>query len=129
MSLTLDGRPIAEQWGFVFNNRYYAYVATWTPEFEEASPGKLHLEEVIRCCHERGVRVADFLMPAARYKFTWTDQAMPVADYALPLTLFGQLQSSLWSAGLRPALKGLALRLPAALRSRAARTLLQNSRR
>jgi CelD/BcsL family acetyltransferase involved in cellulose biosynthesis len=129
MSLTLDGRPIADQWGFVFNNRYYAYVATWTPEFEEASPGKLHLEEVIRCCHERGVRVADFLMPAARYKFTWTDQAMPVADYALSLTLFGQLQSSLWSAGLRPALKRLALRLPAALRSRAARTLLQSSRR
>ena len=69
------------------NGRYYAYVATWAPEIEEASPGKLHLEEVIRACHERGIGVADFLMPAARYKFTWTDKAMPVADYALPLSL------------------------------------------
>jgi CelD/BcsL family acetyltransferase involved in cellulose biosynthesis len=126
MSLTLDGRPVADQWGFVFNNRYYAYVATWAPEFVESSPGKLHLEEVIRACHERGTAVADFLMPAVRYKFTWTDQAMPVADYALPLSLGAYVQFSLWSAHLRPALKKLALRLPAGIRSRAARILLRH---
>ncbi|MGH6926506.1 MAG: GNAT family N-acetyltransferase [Propylenella sp.] len=125
MSLTLDGRPVADQWGFVFNNRYYAYVATWAPEFEEASPGKLHLEEVIRSCHERGIAVADFLMPAVRYKFTWTDQAVPVADYSLPLSLRARLYTSLWSARLRPALKRLALRLPANLRSRIARLALR----
>lgn len=125
MSLTLDGRPIADQWGFVFNDRYYAYVATWAPEFEEASPGKLHLEEVIRCCHERGIGVADFLMPAVRYKFTWTDQAVPVADYAVALSLGAQLRFMLWSGSLRPLLKRAALRLPAGLRSRAARLLLR----
>ncbi len=75
MSLMLDDTPIADQWGFVFNDRYYAYVATWAPEFEESSPGKLHLEEVIRACKERGVAVADFLMPAARYKFTWAERS------------------------------------------------------
>lgn len=125
MSLTLDGRPIADQWGIVFNDRYYAYVATWAPEMEEASPGKLHLEEVIRACHERGIGVADFLIPAARYKFTWTDQAMPVADYAIPLSLPAQLHFLLWSGTLRPALKRLALRLPPHIRSRAARLLLR----
>ncbi len=125
MTLSLDDRPVADQWGFVFNNRYYAYVATWAPEFEEASPGKLHLEEVIRACKERGVDVADFLMPAVRYKFTWTDRATPVADYALPLSFLARLEASLWSGRVRPALKRMALRLPASLRSTAARLLLR----
>lgn len=125
MSLTLDGRPLADQWGFVFNDRYYAYVATWTAEFEEASPGKLHLEEVIRACHERGIAVADFLMPAVRYKFTWTDRAMPVADYALPLSVGSRVEALLWSGWARPLLKRLALGLPARIRSRAARLVLR----
>jgi CelD/BcsL family acetyltransferase involved in cellulose biosynthesis len=125
MSLVLDGRPIADQWGFVFNRRYYAYVATWAPEFEESSPGKLHLEEVIRACHERGIAVADFLMPAARYKFTWTETAMPVADYSLPLSPRARWQFALWSGGARPLLKRAALRLPPRLRSRIARMVLR----
>lgn len=125
MSLTLDGRSLADQWGFVHGGRYYAYVATWTPEFEEASPGKLHLEQVIRACHERGLSVADFLMPAARYKFTWTSDAVTVADYALPLSFRARLQLSLWSGHLRPWLKRLTLRLPVGLRSRIARLLLR----
>jgi CelD/BcsL family acetyltransferase involved in cellulose biosynthesis len=125
MSLTLDGKPIADQWGFVHNRRYYAYVATWAPEHEEASPGKLHLEQVIRACHERGVGVADFLMPAARYKFTWTDQAVAVADYALPISFAARMEFSLWSGGLRPFLKRTALKLPAGVRSRLAKAILR----
>jgi CelD/BcsL family acetyltransferase involved in cellulose biosynthesis len=125
MTLSLDGEPIADQWGFVHQNRYYAYVATWAPEHEEASPGKLHLEQVIRACHERGIGVADFLMPAAPYKFTWTDKAVAVADYALPISLRARLQLSLWTGRLRPLLKRAALRLPADLRGRLARLLLR----
>jgi len=125
MTLTLDGRPIADQWGFLHNGRYYAYVATWAPQYEEASPGKLHLEQVIHACHERGVSVADFLMPAARYKFTWTNRAVGVADYALPLSLAARMELSLWSGRLRPLLKRTALQLPASLRGRLAKAFLR----
>lgn len=125
MSLTLDGRPIADQWGFVLNGRYYAYVATWDPAMVDSSPGKLHLQEVIQSCHERGLAVADFLMPAARYKLTWTDTVVPVADYALPLSAGAWIEGTLWSAHLRPILKRLALKLPPELRSRIARLLLK----
>jgi len=125
MSLMVDDKPIADQWGFVFNDRYYAYAATWAPEFEEASPGKLHLEEVIHACKERGVAVADFLMPAARYKFTWASEAMPVADYAIPRSLSARLAFSLWAGRLRPILKRAALKAPAGLRSRVAKLLLR----
>jgi len=125
MSLTVDDRPIADQWGFIFNDRYYAYVATWDPEFEESSPGKLHLEEVIHACKDEGVAVADFLMPAVAYKFTWAKEAVPVADYTLPLALPGRLVFSLWAAHIRPLLKRIALKLPTGIRSRAARLLLR----
>jgi CelD/BcsL family acetyltransferase involved in cellulose biosynthesis len=125
MSLTLDGEPIADQWGFVQNGRYYAYVATWLPGHEDASPGKLHLEQVILACHERGIGIADFLMPAARYKFTWTDRAMPVADYALPLSLKARLELSVWSGHLRPFLKRMALKLPTEVRGKLARVFLR----
>jgi CelD/BcsL family acetyltransferase involved in cellulose biosynthesis len=125
MSLMLDDTPIADQWGLVFNGRYYAYVATWAPEFEESSPGKLHLEEVIRACKANGVGVADFLMPAARYKFTWTSEATPVADYALPLSFSGRIAFSAWAGHVRPFLKRTALKLPAGLRARAAKLLLR----
>jgi CelD/BcsL family acetyltransferase involved in cellulose biosynthesis len=125
MSLTINDEPVADQWGFVFNGRYYAYVATWRPEFADVSPGKLHLEEVIRACHERGLAIADFLIPAVRYKSTWAPSAIVVADYALPLSLGARLQFSLWSARIRPWLKRAALKVPAGLRSRVASVLLR----
>ena len=80
---------------------------------------------MIHACHERGLGVADFLMPAVRYKFTWTETAVPVADYALPLSLSARLQFSLWSGHLRPWLKRTALKIPAGLRSRIANLLLR----
>jgi len=117
MSLEADGRPIADQWGVVFNGRYYAYGATWDPLYEEFSPGKLHLEDVIRACHELEIGTADFLMPAAHYKLTWTDDVMPVADFALPCSWRGRIYASCWIGALRPQLKRLALATPDRARS------------
>lgn len=109
--------PIAEQWGFVHKGRYYAYVASWDPAYEEASPGKLIMEEVLRVCHARGVAIADFLMPAARYKLTWAEQATPVYDIVLPLTVRGRLTAKLWTGWLRPVAKQAVLALPVSLRT------------
>jgi CelD/BcsL family acetyltransferase involved in cellulose biosynthesis len=120
MSLEADGQPMADQWGMIFNGRYYAYAATWEPAYEEFSPGKLHLEDVIRACHARGISTADFLMPAVRYKLTWAETVMPVTDYALPCSWMGRIYSSFWIGALRPELKRLVMALPDAMRSRLA---------
>ncbi len=111
-------RTIAEQWGFIHKRRYYAYVASWDPAYEEASPGKLIMEEVLRAAHARGVEIADFLMPAARYKLTWADCATPVYDIVLPLSLRGQVTARLWTGWLRPIAKRAVLALPSEIRSR-----------
>lgn len=114
--------PVAYQWGFVHKKRYYAYIASWAPEYEEFSPGKMIMEEVLRACHARGIEVADFLMPASRYKFTWATGAVDVTDWSAPLTVRGRM-IALWNSRLRPALKALYVKLPAPVRTLARKVL------
>lgn len=116
MRLTLDGHPIAEQWGFVHAGRYYAYISTWDTTYQEYSPGRLHLEDVLRACSAMGVEVADFLVPAAAYKLTFASGVMPVHDYVLPLNLRGHLYGSVWVKHLRPLAKKAAYAIPTGLR-------------
>ena len=126
MSLCHDGRPLAEQWGFVHNGRYYAYVASRDFGQTEESPGKLHLKEVIETCFARGLDAADFLVPAMPYKMTWASSAMPVADYALPVTARGWIGVRVWDRRLRPLGKALVLRMPKRLRAGVMRSLGRN---
>jgi CelD/BcsL family acetyltransferase involved in cellulose biosynthesis len=116
MGLYCGDVAVALQWGFVHHGRYYAYVAARNPEYDPYSPGRLHLEDVVRTCHEKGIAVCDFLAPAARYKLTWTDDATEVVDVALPFTLVGRVVLDLWNRRLRTAAKTYYARLPARLR-------------
>ncbi len=116
MSLKHGGVPVSDQWGFVFRGRYYAFMATWNPLYEAASPGRLHLGEVIKTCFDEGLATADFLMPASSYKMTWTDQAVPVTDYVLATSLRGKLYCGLWLDLVRPLAKRIFFKFPAGIR-------------
>lgn len=116
MSLTLDGKPIAEQWGFVYAKRYYAFISTWDVAFHEFSPGRLHLEEVLRACSEMGLEVVDFMVPSIAYKLSYATDVTPVNDYVLPLTLTGRAYGGVWTNHIRPLAKRLAYALPASMR-------------
>jgi CelD/BcsL family acetyltransferase involved in cellulose biosynthesis len=118
MGLYCGDTPVSLQWGFVHRNRYYAYIASRNPEFDPYSPGRLHLEDVISTCFERGVQVCDFLAPAARYKLTFTEQATEVVDIAVPFTLTGRLWLDAWNRRLRPAIKRRYAQLPLWMRRR-----------
>ncbi len=124
MTLCHGDKPVADQWGFVHKGRYYAFMATWDTDYEAASPGKLHLGEVINACYARGIHTADFMIPGSAYKFTWTERAMPVADHLLALTWRGELQTKVWLQWLRPRAKRLLTRLPAGLRGRLLKLVL-----
>ncbi|MEQ1900053.1 MAG: GNAT family N-acetyltransferase, partial [Devosia sp.] len=116
MSLRHGGAPIAEQWGFVHNSRYYAFVASRDFEQSDESPGKLHLKDVIETCASAKLDMADLLVPVMPYKLTWATGVAQVADYALPLTLKGHAGIAIWDRRLRPWAKTLVLALPKPLR-------------
>lgn len=124
MSLTHGDTPLSDQWGFVYRGRYYAFMATWNPAYEAASPGRMHLGEVIRTGFEEGFKVADFMIPASRYKMNWTDRAVPVRDYVLGFSLPGKLYTRVWLGYLRPRSKRWLFAMPQALRTFISRRLL-----
>lgn len=117
-ALMLDERPIAIQWGFVDGNRYYAYLSSLDPEFEDYSAGRIHLQYVLQACHARGISTVDLMVPALPYKMTWTDKTVSVVDLVLPWTARGYLVLEVYQRHLRPHLKRLAQRLPLDLRQR-----------
>jgi len=79
------------QWGFVHRNRYYAYMAVRNPAFDAQSPGRLHLEDVIRSCAALDLEVVDFLAPDVDYKRTWATEFVTIRDYGLAFTPMGRL--------------------------------------
>ncbi|MCS6758542.1 MAG: GNAT family N-acetyltransferase [Candidatus Devosia euplotis] len=110
MSLHHNDAAIAEQWGFVHNGRYYAFVASCDFSNSDESPGRLHLGEVIHAC-------ADLMVPVMPYKLTWATEVICVSDYALPATPRGLLVLNLWDRALRPWLKSTVLNMLKGLRS------------
>jgi len=113
MSLHHKGEAIAEQWGFIHNQRYYAFVANRDFSHSDESPGKLHLGEVIHTCADRGLKGADLMVPVMPYKLTWATETVTVRDYARPVTPRGLMVLTLWDRAMRPAIKSLVLAMPA----------------
>lgn len=116
MSLTRNGEPLSEQWGFVHNGRYYIFMTTRDFGSSEESPGKLHMKDVMEVAFARGLKTVDFMTPVMPYKLTWCRQVTEVHDYALPITVKGALSVHLWDKTLRPLAKHLFSQLPQGLR-------------
>lgn len=117
MSLRHGGQPIAEQWGFIHKQRYYAFIASRDFSNSEESPGRLHLGEVIQACAALGLDGADLMVPVMPYKLTWATEVVEVVDYALPVTPRGMLVIKLWDQTLRPLFKKAMLGMPRSARS------------
>lgn len=104
------------QIGFRCRDRLTLHMIVFDLAYEKSGVGVIHLEHAIRRAFAGGARALDLLSPLADYKMDWADAAVPVADYALPLTIAGRLFIEAWLVRLRPRLKVIAPRLPAQLR-------------
>jgi CelD/BcsL family acetyltransferase involved in cellulose biosynthesis len=72
--LSLDGRPIAGVYGFVYHGVYYFYLPGFAPDvLPKASPGLLLLYHCIRQAIGDGERMVDLLQGAQPYKLEWSD--------------------------------------------------------
>lgn len=116
MSLTLDGVPLSEQWGFAHNGRYSIFMTTRDFGSSEESPGKLHMKDVMEAAFAQGLKTVDFMTPIMPYKLTWCRQVSVVNDYALAITPRGMLLIHLWDRTLRPLAKHAFSQLPQGFR-------------
>lgn len=119
LSLTRpDGEhsDLSLHWGFVHNGVYTAYMAAKNPELDAYSPGRLHLEDLLKACAAEGIHTVDFLAPQMPYKRSFATRSVEIETLALPLTMRGRLSVTGWHGTVRPALKWLAARLPKGVR-------------
>jgi CelD/BcsL family acetyltransferase involved in cellulose biosynthesis len=112
--LSVGDRTAALEVGLLHGGRWQAFIGARAPEFEKAGPGHVQMAETIAACRDHGVAVYDLLAPSDTYKRAIAHDAVPVADYALPLTHLGGI--GLAVAPMLPWLKRAAARLPCGLR-------------
>lgn len=115
-ALYLDEEIIALQWGFIHQGRYYAFLSAKDPAYDDYSAGRVHLEHVLKTCHELGVRDIDLLVPAVPYKMTWAEGAASVRDAYWGWTPKGRIILELFMVRARPALKRTIAHLPDGMR-------------
>ena len=88
-ALCLDGRPVSYHMGFLYNGRFYYYKPAYDIEYENYSPGKVH----IACLLERGCAEGwsafDFLRGEEAYKFNWTQEKEYTATFVISTSSAG----------------------------------------
>lgn len=117
--LTLDGRLVAGEIGFVAANVYHSYLGAYDTAFARFGVGTLQIMETVRWCFEAGIATIDLLPPDDPYKREWTQDGdrHEVADHVVSVGSLGLIGASI-AAGLmagprRPAfalLRGLGFR-------------------
>ena len=117
--------PISSQWGFIHQDRYYAYMSAMNEDFAEFSPGRLHLGMVIDFCFAHDVKVIELMPPPADYKLAWSETTKTLNTLALPLSLRGR--AALGFANIiMPAMRRFSRTLPEGLRRGIVRRLNRN---
>jgi CelD/BcsL family acetyltransferase involved in cellulose biosynthesis len=125
-SLAAPQSELSTQWGFRYRGRYYAYMSAKNPQFDEFSPGRLHLEMVIEACKERGIDILELMAPAADYKLTWSERRRRLHNVTMPFTLKGYLVLNVLAGKLLPATRTASRLLPHAVRRLILNPLLGN---
>lgn len=116
--VTCAGRPIGIDLSFDCKGRSFGHVIASDPAFEREGIGRILIHRTFAGAKARGSAVFDLLAPADPYKLEHADGVVAVLDLAMPLSWRGRLACAFALPRLRPALKAVAKRLPAAWVSR-----------
>ena len=103
--LSLDDQPVALEIGIVNKNYYGAHLGVYDRQYIAHSPGTLQMQDTIAELIKKKIDIIDLFAPGDKYKFEWTDQSVPVYDFAFSLTLKGKLYEQAYLKALRPKLK------------------------
>ncbi|PZR91883.1 MAG: hypothetical protein DI537_14845 [Stutzerimonas stutzeri] len=112
--VTCDHRPVGIDLSFDCKGRSFGHVIASDPAFEREGLGRVLVHHAFASARARGNAIFDLLAPADPYKQEHADGAVPVRDFTVPLSWRGQLACDFALPHLRPTLKAIAKRLPAA---------------
>ena len=112
--VTCAGRPIGIDISFDCLGRSFGHVIASDPDFEREGIGRILIHRAFAEARARGSTVFDLLAPADPYKREHADGSVAVYDLAMPLSRRARLVCALALPRLRPTLKTMAKRLPAA---------------
>jgi CelD/BcsL family acetyltransferase involved in cellulose biosynthesis len=80
-SLQIGGNALSYHLGFMHNRRYYYYMPVIDVQFENFSPGKIHLFKLVEYAIENGFRVFDHLRGDENYKSGWAKDVQSLYQY------------------------------------------------
>ena len=115
--LTVDGKPVAIEIGFLRHGHYYAYLGGFDWAWRDLSPGKVQMEMTVCWLIDAGATTYDLLANPTGYKETWTNRTIALETHIADLTAWGRLYSRLWVNGAWPLLKAVYHAVPAPLRA------------
>lgn len=89
--LKVGDETAAIEIGVACKGRVASHICVYSldQKFVQSGAGGIVTEDTIRHCLDADVDTFDLMAPADPYKYEWTDSAVKVCDYALPLTSRG----------------------------------------
>ncbi len=103
--LCVDNHPAAIEIGILVKDYYGAHLGVYDPSYIAHSPGSLQMQDTIAALIEKGVKTIDLFAPGDNYKYEWTEQSVPVYDFAYSTSVKGRLYEETYLKRARPALK------------------------
>ena len=103
--LCVDNHPAAIEIGILIKDYYGAHLGVYDPTYIAHSPGSLQMQDTIAVLIEKGVKIIDLFAPGDTYKYEWTEQSVPVYDFAYSTSLKGRIYEEAYLKRTRPALK------------------------
>lgn len=103
--LCVDNHPAALEIGVLVKDYYGAHLGAYDPTYIAHSPGSLQMQDTISALINQGVKTIDLFAPGDQYKYEWTDQSVPVYDFAYSTSLKGRIFEETYLLRIRPALK------------------------
>ncbi len=87
--LECAGQMVAVSLNFVQRGTMMAFVTTYDPEFERASPGMLLMVDYVRWSIDNGLQLVDFLCGAEPFKLRFANQSVTLETMTANQTLLG----------------------------------------
>lgn len=104
-ALEINGESAAIDVLVKHKDRVATHIFAYNPKYAKDRVGAHLMELTIEQSLLSGFRYFDMLPPADDYKTRWSDGAIDVIDWAMPLTIKGTLYTHAYLRALRPALK------------------------